>query len=130
MGETERITLKFGVRLITNTNTRSTAVSHHHSLPPPPNSPPPLCKVKRSIATPTAITDLGLGSILSGGGSKPIENAKSSDWADMVDVFQAASLKSRLGIPIFYGSDAIHDNNNVYGATIFPHNIGLGATRL
>ncbi|KAK4407818.1 Lysosomal beta glucosidase [Sesamum angolense] len=68
-------------------------------------------------------------SILSVGGSGPFENAKSSDWAAMVDSFQKAALKSRLGIPLLYGIDAVHGNNNVYGATIFPHNIGLGATR-
>ncbi|PWA41859.1 hypothetical protein CTI12_AA550260 [Artemisia annua] len=39
------------------------------------------------------------------------------------------ALESRLGIPMFYGSDVVHGNNNVYGATIFPHNVGLGATR-
>lgn len=70
------------------------------------------------------------GSILSVGGSGPFENAKSSDWAPMVDTFQKAALQSRLGIPLLYGIDAVHGNNNVYGATIFPHNIGLGATRL
>ncbi|PIN02030.1 Glucan 1,3-beta-glucosidase [Handroanthus impetiginosus] len=69
------------------------------------------------------------GSILSVGGSGPFENAKSSDWAAMVDNFQKAALESRLGIPLLYGTDAVHGNNNVYGATIFPHNIGLGATR-
>lgn len=47
----------------------------------------------------------------------------------MVDGFQKAALESRLGIPIIYGIDAVHGNNSVYGATIFPHNIGLGATR-
>ncbi|WZY70590.1 hypothetical protein YC2023_002830 [Brassica napus] len=52
-----------------------------------------------------------------------------SDWADMIDGYQNAALASRLGIPIIYGIDAVHGNNNVYGATIFPHNIGLGATR-
>lgn len=70
------------------------------------------------------------GSILSVGGSGPFENAKSSDWAQMVDTFQKAALQSRLGIPLLYGIDAVHGNNNVYGATVFPHNIGLGATRL
>lgn len=69
------------------------------------------------------------GSVLSGGGSKPFENAKSADWADMIDGFQQAALETRLGIPIIYGVDAVHGNNNVYGTTIFPHNIGLGATR-
>lgn len=71
---------------------------------------------------------IGVGSILSVGG--PFENAKSSDWAAMADTFQKAALQSRLGIPMLYGIDAVHGNNNVYGATIFPHNIGLGATRL
>lgn len=70
-----------------------------------------------------------VGSVLSGGGSRPFENAESADWANMIDGFQKGALESRLGIPIFYGTDAIHGNNNVWGATIFPHNIGLGATR-
>lgn len=69
------------------------------------------------------------GSVLNGGGSWPFEDAKTSDWADMIDGYQNAALASRLGIPIIYGIDAVHGNNNVYGATIFPHNIGLGATR-
>lgn len=69
------------------------------------------------------------GSILSAGGSAPFDKASSSDWADMVDGFQHAALQSRLGIPMLYGVDAVHGNNNIYGATIFPHNVGLGATR-
>lgn len=71
-----------------------------------------------------------LGSILSAGGSGPFENALSADWADMVDGFQRSALETRLRIPMVYGIDAVHGNNNVYGATIFPHNVGLGATRL
>ncbi|CAL5356945.1 unnamed protein product [Camellia sinensis] len=67
--------------------------------------------------------------ILSAGGGGPFEKATSSDWIDMIDRFQNAALKSRLGIPLLYGTDAVHGNNNVYGATVFPHNIGLGATR-
>lgn len=47
----------------------------------------------------------------------------------MIDGFQRAALESRLGIPLIYGIDAVHGNNSIYGATIFPHNIGLGATR-
>lgn len=69
------------------------------------------------------------GSVFSGGGSAPEPNASASAWADMVDGLQAAALNTRLGIPIIYASDAVHGHNNVYGATIFPHNIGLGATR-
>ncbi|KAK4419859.1 Beta-glucosidase BoGH3B [Sesamum alatum] len=88
-----------------------------------------MTQIERSVATPSAIKDRFIGSILSGGGSKPFENAKSADWADMIDGFQKAALETRLGIPIIYGIDAVHGNNNVYGTTIFPHNIGLGATR-
>ncbi|KAG6411937.1 hypothetical protein SASPL_124591 [Salvia splendens] len=88
-----------------------------------------MTQIERSVATPSAIKDLSIGSILSAGGSGPFENAKTSDWAAMEDTFQKAALLSRLGIPLLYGIDAVHGNNNVYGATIFPHNIGLGATR-
>lgn len=70
------------------------------------------------------------GSILSAGGSGPFDKALSADWADMVDGFQKSALESRLGIPLLYGIDAVHGNNSIYGATIFPHNVGLGATRL
>jgi beta-glucosidase len=76
----------------------------------------------------TPITTYGLGSILSGGGSTPTENTPHA-WADMVDRFQQAALETRLGIPLIYGIDAVHGNGNMYGSTIFPHNIGLGATR-
>lgn len=69
------------------------------------------------------------GSILSGGGSVPAEKASAGMWVDMINDFQKGSLSSRLGIPMIYGIDAVHGNNNVYGATIFPHNVGLGATR-
>ncbi|MFW5994819.1 MAG: glycoside hydrolase family 3 protein [Spirochaetia bacterium] len=74
------------------------------------------------------IRDYGLGSILSGGGSTPEENTPDA-WADMYDEFQQAALDTRLGIPILYGTDAVHGHNNLRDATIFPHNIGLGATR-
>jgi beta-glucosidase len=76
----------------------------------------------------TPITTYGLGSILSGGGSTPAENTPEA-WADMVDRFQRAALDTRLGIPLLYGIDAVHGNGNALGATVFPHNIGLGATR-
>uniref|UniRef100_A0A5B6YW04 Putative lysosomal beta glucosidase-like n=1 Tax=Davidia involucrata TaxID=16924 RepID=A0A5B6YW04_DAVIN len=88
-----------------------------------------MTQIDRSVATPPALRDLSIGSILSGGGSVPFEKALSSDWADMVDAFQKSALESRLGIPLIYGIDAVHGNNNVYGATIFPHHVGLGATR-
>lgn len=74
------------------------------------------------------ITDYLIGSILSGGGSVPSPNEPTA-WADMVDEYQTYALKTRLQIPLIYGIDAVHGHNNVYGATIFPHNIGLGCTR-
>ncbi len=69
-----------------------------------------------------------LGSILSGGGSVPTPNRPEA-WADMVDRFQRAAMRTRLHIPILYGIDTVHGDGNMFGATVFPHNIGLGATR-
>lgn len=69
------------------------------------------------------------GSVLSGGGSSPGPQASAATWCSMVSGMQRAALSTRLGIPILYAIDAVHGNNNVYGATIFPHNVGLGATR-
>ncbi|KAF7833750.1 Lysosomal beta glucosidase [Senna tora] len=88
-----------------------------------------MTQIDRAVASHSAIRDFCIGSVLSGGGSPPFENAVSLDWAEMVDGFQKSALETRLGIPIIYGIDAVHGNNNIYGATIFPHNIGLGATR-
>jgi beta-glucosidase len=69
-----------------------------------------------------------LGSVLSGGGSSP-DDPTAPGWAEMYDRFQDQALATRLGIPILYGIDAVHGHNNVVGAVIFPHNIGLGCTR-
>lgn len=59
----------------------------------------------------------------------PSPNAMAEDWANRIDKMQKAALSTRLGIPIIYGIDAVHGHNNVLNATIFPHNVGLGATR-
>ncbi len=67
-----------------------------------------------------------LGSLLSGGGSTPAVNSPEA-WADMVDEYQAIAQSTRLGIPLIYGIDAVHGHNNVVGATVMPHHIGLGA---
>jgi beta-glucosidase len=77
---------------------------------------------------PAAITQLGLGSVLSGGGSTPADNTPAG-WADAIDGFQARALATRLQIPLLYGVDSVHGHGNLAGATILPHNIGLGATR-
>ena len=76
------------------------------------------------------IATYGLGSVLSGGGGGPNgAGGTATQWADMVDDFQSYALTSRLGIPLLYGVDAVHGHNNVQGAVLFPHNIGMGATR-
>ncbi len=72
------------------------------------------------------VRDLFLGSVLSGGGASPSKNDPAG-WADMVDAFQAEALATRLGIPMIYGVDSVHGHNNLKNATVFPHNIGLGA---
>ncbi|CAN6322606.1 unnamed protein product [Urochloa humidicola] len=88
-----------------------------------------MSQIERANATTEVIEKYFVGSVLSGGGSVPSEKATASVWQKMVTAMQKAALKTRLGIPIIYGIDAVHGNNNVYNATIFPHNIGLGATR-
>jgi beta-glucosidase len=74
------------------------------------------------------IRQYALGSMLSGGDSAPSDNT-ARGWAKACDEYQSYALKSRLRIPLLYGIDAVHGHNHVEGAVIFPHNIGLGATR-
>ena len=68
------------------------------------------------------------GSVLSGGGSVPSPRASVETWVKMVNEMQRGAMSTRLGIPIIYGIDAVHGHNNVYKATIFPRNVGFGAT--
>ena len=74
------------------------------------------------------IAKYGLGSLLSGGSSDPAAGNSAVSWRNMVTGYQAIALQSRLKIPLIYGIDAVHGNNNVEGAVVLPHNIGLGAT--
>jgi len=83
-----------------------------------------------SVTPAASVNDIGtyyLGSLLSGGGSTPSKNFPKA-WAEMYDGYQKIALSTRLGIPMIYGIDAVHGHNNVVGATIFPHQIGLGCT--
>ena len=82
---------------------------------------------QRFLDTITDLSTYSIGSLLSVGGSHPKVNEPQA-WLDMYNKYQEETLKNRLGIPLIYGIDAVHGHNNVYGATIFPQNIGLGAT--
>jgi beta-glucosidase len=84
--------------------------------------------VDKNSINPDDITLLSIGGLLSGGGGYPDTENTPEAWAEMVDGFQMYALQSRLGIPVIYGVDAVHGHNNVRGAVIFPHNIGMGAT--
>jgi beta-glucosidase len=86
-----------------------------------------MVQAERQSAAPRDVSSGRIGSVLSGAGSAPVPNMPSA-WADMYDDYQRAALATPLGIPIIYGVDAVHGHNNVGGATIYPHNIGLGAT--
>ncbi len=75
------------------------------------------------------IENYHLGSLLSGGDSDPPAGNDITSWTDLYDHCQSRALKATPRIPLLYGIDAVHGHNNVLGATIFPHNIGLGCTR-
>ncbi|KAL3325125.1 hypothetical protein AABB24_038965 [Solanum stoloniferum] len=88
-----------------------------------------MTQIERTVATADVLKQNFIGSVLSGGGSVPAPKATAQVWTNMVDGIQKGALSTRLGIPMIYGIDAVHGHNNVYGATIFPHNVGLGVTR-
>lgn len=82
-----------------------------------------------ALKEPADVQNYFLGSLLSGGSSDPKAGNSLNAWTDLYDRVQTLSLNSRLGIPILYGIDAVHGHSNVLGATVFPHNVGLGCTR-
>ncbi|HEU4535125.1 MAG TPA: glycoside hydrolase family 3 N-terminal domain-containing protein [Polyangiaceae bacterium] len=86
--------------------------------------------------TPAQVKQFHIGSVLNGGGSWPggQKNATAADWVALADAYYNASTDTSggapgefLGVPVIWGTDAVHGHNNVVGATLFPHNIGLGA---
>src|SRR5947208_4793995 len=82
-----------------------------------------------ALKDPADIENYFVGSLLSGGDSDPAAGNSLQAWTDLYDRLQQHTKKTRLQIPILYGIDAIHGHNNVLGAVVFPHNIGLGCTR-
>ncbi|MFJ9502342.1 glycoside hydrolase family 3 N-terminal domain-containing protein [Streptomyces anulatus] len=83
---------------------------------------------RNALRAPGDIAAYDLGSLLSGGGSVPTPNTAAA-WAKMTDAYQLRTRATRFQIPLIYGVDAVHGHNNVVGATIMPHNIGIGAGR-
>ena len=85
--------------------------------------------------TPDEVTEYRLGTILNGGGAFPGNNkyATAADWAEAANLYYRASERGYEGrsfrVPFAWATDAVHGHNNVFGATLFPHNIGLGAAR-
>jgi beta-glucosidase len=82
-----------------------------------------------AVKDPGDVESYFLGSLLAGGNADPKAGNSLVDWTDMYDAFQSRALKTRLAIPLLFGVDAVHGHNNVIGAVLFPHNIGLGCTR-
>lgn len=83
-----------------------------------------------SAVTPDEVREYNLGSVLNGGGSAPPGGRAPQNWLDHADRFWDASTDTSdggVGIPAIWGTDAVHGHSNVVGATVFPHNIGLGA---
>lgn len=81
--------------------------------------------------TPEQVTQYYIGTVLNGGGARPDDDKRSTvaEWAAWSDAYADAALATDMAvkIPLLWGTDAVHGHNNVSGATIFPHNIGLGA---
>ncbi|CAI0452422.1 unnamed protein product [Linum tenue] len=88
-----------------------------------------MVQIDLTVASSDVMKNYYLGSVLSGGGSVPSPKASAAAWVNTVNGLQKGALSTRLGIPMIYGIDAVHGHNNVYNATIFPHNVGLGVTR-
>lgn len=80
--------------------------------------------------TPDEVRQYAIGTVLNGGGGWPGQDrtASPAQWRALSEQFQAAALQATPGIPLIWGTDAVHGHNNVRGATLFPHNIALGAT--
>lgn len=82
-----------------------------------------------AIKDPDDIGNLFLGSVLCGGSTDPKGGNTLKDWTGIYQESQRQALGTRLSIPLVFGVDAVHGHNNVLGAVVFPHNVGLGCTR-
>ena len=78
---------------------------------------------------PSDLRDYPIGSVLNGGNTSPRGELRASpaEWKSLAQEFYEESKKTGASIPVLWGTDAVHGHSNVFGATIFPHNIGIGA---
>ncbi len=93
-----------------------------------------MVQAQMDAITPEEVRDYHIGSVLNGGNAYANNDKYASveDWVALVDSYYRSSMDSsngRVAIPIMWGTDAVHGHNKVVGATLFPHNIGLGASR-
>ncbi|KAI3809423.1 hypothetical protein L1987_25395 [Smallanthus sonchifolius] len=88
-----------------------------------------MTQADRSVVSKEVMEKYFIGSILNVPWTLPPKEASPKTWVDMVNDLQSGSLSTRLGIPMIYGIDVGRGNNDVYKATLFPHNVGLGVTR-
>src|SRR3546814_10776573 len=72
-------------------------------------------------------SDVCSSDLNSGPGGNDLAPAR--DWLALADAFYAASMENTPAIPVMWGTDAVHGHSNIVGATLFPHNVGLGAAR-
>lgn len=86
-----------------------------------------LIQAEQAYITPEEVAEYYIGSVLSGGGSAPATGNSVTNWNDRLTELKVGARNTRLSIPLLYGIDAVHGNNNISGATVFPHNISLGA---
>lgn len=84
--------------------------------------------LESNYPAPMAVKAL-LGGVFAGGDDNPNGANNAENWYSMVDAYQQAALSTRLGIPLLFGIDAVHGDAHLTGTTVFPHNVGLGATR-
>ncbi|QNN64524.1 glycoside hydrolase family 3 protein [Sphingomonas rhizophila] len=158
MASSTPLALRAGIVAFSAALLASCAVPSGGANPPPP-SPPPVAadfgveaRIRAIVAGMTLEQKVGqitqpdirsikpdevrqyyIGSILNGGGAWPDNNKKASvnDWLKLSDAYYRASMATDMAvkIPVIWGTDAVHGHNNVFGATLFPHNIGFGAAR-
>jgi beta-glucosidase len=86
-----------------------------------------MIQIEHPYITPADVSKYFIGSVLTGGNG--LEDNSPEAWHRLVEGYLAAALKTRLGIPLLYGVDATHGHAHILGATIFPQEVGLGATR-